>query len=162
MIIELLQAAAQTPAVQEAITTAAEHGDVAEKTVSQFPIAYGIVKLIEMAKRSNIWGLRWLSQNSSPRLLGFVNAAAAFLVAVGVSGTFQYADTGTLTIVITGLADIGQKLFSFGTQWAFQQFFYEHAQSHKVSITTHNVVTGTGAGTPVEGLPVPAPPSRKD
>lgn len=144
MWIELWQAAQQVG--EQAITTAKEHGDIGEKTVSQLPIAYGIVKAIEFAKNTNIWGLRWISQKSSPALLMTVNGITAFLVAAGVSGTFQYADTGTLTVVVTGLSDMGSKLFSFGSQWAFQQFFYENTQSRKVAITTHNVIMGTGPG----------------
>jgi hypothetical protein len=144
MWIELAQTV--QAAAQEAITTAPSHGDIAEKTITQIPLAIAVVKGIEWVKGLNLPGLRWLSQDSSRGLLQAVNAAAAFLATAGITGTFQYADTGTVTIVVTGLADVGSKAFSFIAQLGFQQHFYDVTQLRKVSLTTHNVVMGTGSG----------------
>lgn len=131
---------------QTAVTTAAEHGDLAEKTVTQIPLAIAIVKGIEFVKKSNVWGTRWLNDDSSRKMLQVVNVGAAFLATAGVNGTFAYADTGQVTIVITGVADVGSKLFSFFSQWGLQQLVYDVQQSRNVAVTTNNVVMGTGSG----------------
>lgn len=144
MWIELFAVAQQV--AQDAVTTAAEHGDLAEKTVTQIPLAIAIVKGIEFVKKSNVWGTRWLSEDSNRKVLQLVNVGAAFLATAGVSGTFQYADTGTVTIVITGVADVGSKAFSFLGQWGMQQLVYDIQKSRDVTVVTHNVVMGTGSG----------------
>lgn len=144
MWVELFAVAQQV--AQDAVTTAAEHGDLAEKTVTQIPLAIAIVKGIEFIKKSKIPGTRWLNEDSSRKMLQVVNVGAAFLATAGVTGTFAYADTGQVTIVITGLADVGSKLFSFFSQWGLQQLVYDVQQSRDVSVTTHNVVMGTGSG----------------
>jgi hypothetical protein len=144
MWIELAQATQQV--VQDAVTTAAEHGDIAEKTVTQIPLAIAIVKGIEFIKKSNVWGTRWLAEDSSRKMLQVVNVGAAFLATAGITGTFQYADTGQMTIIITGLADVGSKLFSFASQWGMQQLVYDIQQSKNVSVVTNHVVMGTGSG----------------
>jgi hypothetical protein len=143
---------AQTPPGKEqAITTAPRHGDLTEKFVSQVPISFALVKAIEFAKNSNmsLFGIRpfgWISDKSSVRMLSTVNAATAFAVSMGISGTFAYADTGTVTIVIMGLADLGSKFWTFFSQWALQQYFYERTQTRNVTMTTHNALMGTGDG----------------
>ena len=144
MWIELAQTV--QAAAQEAITTAPAHGDIAEKTITQIPLAIAIVKGIEWVKKLNLPGLKWLSEDSSRGLLQAVNVGAAFLATAGITGTFAYADTGTVTIVVTGLSDVGSKLFSFVAQLGFQQHFYDVTQLRKVAVTTHNVVMGTGPG----------------
>ena len=154
MLMEFLQVTQQ--AVQEAVTTAPQHGDMAEKTITQIPLAIAIVKGIEWAKSLNVPGLRWLSHDSSRGLLQTINVLAAFLATAGITGTFAYADTGTVTITVTGLADVGTKLFSFIAQIGFQQHFYDVTQLRKVSLTTHSVVTSTGTDTGV-----PDPPGGK-
>jgi hypothetical protein len=145
---------AQTPAPgnnEQAITTAPRHGDLTEKFVSQVPISFALVKAIEFAKNSNfsLFGIHpfgWISDKSSVRMLSMVNAGTAFAVSMGISGTFAYADTGTVTIVLTGLADLGSKFWTFFSQWALQQYFYERTQTRNVTMTTHNALMGTGDG----------------
>lgn len=144
MWIELFAVAQQV--AQDAVTTAPEHGDLAEKTITQIPLAIAVVKGIEWVKSLNMPGLKWLSKDSSRGLLQAVNVCAAFLATAGITGTFAYADTGTVTVTITGLADVGSKVFSFIAQLGFQQHFYDVTQLRNVSVVTHNVVMGTGPG----------------
>lgn len=129
MLLELIQA---TEVVKEVAQGAVEqHGDVVEKFVTQMPISYGIVKLYEVLKAWKKFS--WLTPSTDARILAMINAVTAFFVALGISGTFTWVDTGQVTIVVTGLNDLGAKSFSFLTQWAMQQFFYEHHQ-HRTAV----------------------------
>lgn len=143
--VPLFAQAPTTPPQPEAPPTA--HDELGAKTVTQIPLAIAIVKVIEFLKTVNLPGLQWLRQDSSRRLLQFVNVAAAFLATMGLTGAFSYADTGAFELRIVGnFATMGSSFFSFIAQWSMQQVTYDIHQLRNMAVTTHDVVTGIGTG----------------